>query len=344
MRAAVLVTIVSCSAHEARPMLSLSAMRASRPTRLPRPSLVRMSIPARARGSRRAQLGTAPSRGNASQPRSRQPPAGSRRRRRSSRRASSGRRSSAPASTSSASTSSSPTRSGDAVLDLKQDDFEVREDKKPQKIDTFDVVKIDARHADRARRRRRAIRSDLRRRARSARSRTSGCSCSCSTTITCAAATTWRCASRSSTSSQNQLAPQDMVAIMYPLTPVTDLRFTRDRDALDQRRSSTSRGASSTTSRATSSRRTTPTTRRDGREDPQRRHDGRAKGAAVKLGGLREGRKSIIFVSEGFTGTLPPQLHDPVAALPGVGNPYARRPGRDAGDRATESSSSTRPT
>ena len=50
---------------------------------------------------------------------------------------------------------------------------------------------------------------------------------------------------------------------------------------------------------------------------------GALKGAAVRLGGLREGRKSIIFVSEGFTTTLPPQLNDPVAAMPGVGNPSA---------------------
>ena len=27
---------------------------------------------------------------------------------------------------------------------MKQDDFEVREDRKPQKVDTFDIVKIDA--------------------------------------------------------------------------------------------------------------------------------------------------------------------------------------------------------
>src|SRR5215212_2084943 len=35
-------------------------------------------------------------------------------------------------------------KTGEVVLDMKQDDFEVREDKKPQKVDTFDVVKIDA--------------------------------------------------------------------------------------------------------------------------------------------------------------------------------------------------------
>ena len=34
-------------------------------------------------------------------------------------------------------------KTGDLVLDMKQDDFELREDKKPQKVDTFEVVKID---------------------------------------------------------------------------------------------------------------------------------------------------------------------------------------------------------
>ena len=56
---------------------------------------------------------------------------------------------------------------------------------------------------------------------------------------------------------------------------------------------------------------------------------GALKGAAVKLGGMRDGRKSIIFVSEGFTSTLPAQLQDPVAALPGYGNPMRQSPGTD---------------
>ena len=75
---------------------------------------------------------------------------------------------------------------------------------------------------------------------------------------------------------------------------------------------------------------------------------GALKAAAVRLGGLREGRKSIIFVSEGFTATLPPQLNDPVAAMPGVGNPdRAPADTADAHDRRGPSSvatSSTRPT
>ncbi len=48
---------------------------------------------------------------------------------------------------------------------------------------------------------------------------------------------------------------------------------------------------------------------------------GALEAAAIRMGGLREGRKSIIFVSEGLTESLPPQLNDPVAALPGFGNP-----------------------
>src|SRR4029453_3920688 len=58
------------------------------------------------------------------------------------------------------------------------------------------------------------------------------------------------------------------------------------------------------------------------------------KGAAIKLGGLREGRKSIIFVSEGFTGLLPPQLNDPVASMPGIGNQARTSASAQNSDRA----------
>jgi len=44
-------------------------------------------------------------------------------------------------------------------------------------------------------------------------------------------------------------------------------------------------------------------------------------GLATGLGTKREGRKSIILVSEGYSNYLPPQLRDPVAAQPGMNNP-----------------------
>ncbi len=46
------------------------------------------------------------------------------------------------------------------------------------------------------------------------------------------------------------------------------------------------------------------------------------KAAAMRMGALREGRKSVIFVSEGFTGILRAQMSDPVASMPGYNNPY----------------------
>jgi VWFA-related protein len=135
---------------------------------------------------------------------------------------------------------------------------------------------------------------------------------------------------------QNQLSPLDMVAVMYPLTPVDDINFSRNRDAL--------------------------ISAIDGFEG--RKHDYRPrnmfeeqysnypaqtverirnqvsmsalKAAAVRLSGLREGRKSIIFVSEGFVSLLPAQLSDPVASLPGLGNPNRGNPSAARVDDRTQ--------
>src|SRR5262249_49215552 len=127
----------------------------------------------------------------------------------------------------------------------------------------------------------------------------------------------------------NQLAPQDMVAFMYPLTPVTALTFTRNQDSMIA------------TINHFEGRKGIYEPRNEFEEKyayypaatvENIRNDvtmGAIKGAAVKLGSMRDGRKSIIFVSEGFTSTLPAQLNDPVAALPGIGNRARNQPGRD---------------
>src|SRR4029079_11897846 len=52
-------------------------------------------------------------------------------------------------------------------------------------------------------------------------------------------------------------------------------------------------------------------------------------GLITHMGSLKVGRKALILVSEGYSATLPPQLRDPVAALPGFDNPAAGNP--DAG-------------
>ena len=107
---------------------------------------------------------------------------------------------------------------------------------------------------------------------------------------------------------RTQLAPTDMVGIMYPLTPVSAVRMTRDHEAIIQQ-----------------------IERFEGRKynwDPRNRFEFQyahaptmeierirnevsltaLRALVTHLGGLREGRKSLILVSEGYTNILPPQL------------------------------------
>ncbi|MEO5896701.1 MAG: VWA domain-containing protein [Vicinamibacterales bacterium] len=132
---------------------------------------------------------------------------------------------------------------------------------------------------------------------------------------------------------QNQLAPLDMVAIMYPLTPVNDISFTRSRARLvsaienfegrkfnyqprNQFEEQYAYYPSATVERIRN-----------------QVSMSAIKAAAIRLGGLREGRKSIIYVSEGFTTALPPQLQDPNAQNPGMNNPNRRNPNAQNDDR-----------
>jgi VWFA-related protein len=217
-------------------------------------------------------------------------------------------------------------RSEQVVLDLKPEDFEVREDKKVQKVETFEVIKIDP--LVEAATPPREIHSveDEEREAKLPNVR-----------LFVILLDDYHVRRGSDLASkrplidfvENQLGPQDMVAIMYPLTPVTALTFTRNHDSL-----------------------VSAINKFEGRKgiyEPRNEFEERysyypvatveairndvsmsaLKGAAVRLGGMREGRKSIIFVSEGFVSTVPAQLNDPSAAMPGFGNPARRSPGVD---------------
>jgi VWFA-related protein len=127
---------------------------------------------------------------------------------------------------------------------------------------------------------------------------------------------------------QNQLAPQDMVAVMYPTTPVSGLTFTRSHESLvaSINHFEGRKGVYEPRTEFEERYAYYPTqTVENIRNDVTL---GALKGAAVKLGGMREGRKSIIFVSEGLTSTVPAQLNDPIAAMPRVGGTRAA-PGVD---------------
>jgi VWFA-related protein len=120
---------------------------------------------------------------------------------------------------------------------------------------------------------------------------------------------------------RKNVGPMDILGVMYPLTPFSTIGYTRNHEAVIKEIESW-----------------------DGRRfDYRPRNEFEERYAyypaetverirnqvslsalealATGLGTKREGRKSIILISEGYSNYLPPQLRDPSAALPGVGNP-----------------------
>ncbi len=223
-------------------------------------------------------------------------------------------------------------RKGAIVTDLKQEEFEVLEDGKPQKVDLFRLINTDGEQRP-GQDPPRPITSEYAQEAEAARDDVRlfvlfmddyhvrlGAS--------------MRVRDPLVQFLKTQLGPMDMVAIMYPLTPVTGLTFTRNLDEVA--------GA---------------VRRFEGRKyDYRPRNDfeqqyamypadtvervrnqvsfSALKGLFVKLGAMREGRKAVILVSEGYTSLLPPQLRDPNASFPGIGNPARGNP--SAGATRTE--------
>ena len=211
-------------------------------------------------------------------------------------------------------------KDGNPVLDLTQNDFSLAEDNKPQTIDNFSIVKLDAiamaesgppkQIRDAIDEEREAARPDVR--------------------LFVILLDDYHVTRGNDLSVkkpliefiQNQLAPADMIAIMYPLTPITDLQFSRNRDAsisaiehFEGRKFNYQPRNQFEEKYANYPAQVVERVRNQVTMDA-------LKGAAMKMGALREGRKSVIFVSEGFTGILPAQMSDPIASMPGYNNPY----------------------
>lgn len=125
---------------------------------------------------------------------------------------------------------------------------------------------------------------------------------------------------------ENDLAPHDLVAIMYPLTPIADIDLTTNHEAAVKAIENFW------------GRKYDYTPRNDFEEQyanyptttvEQIRNQvslSALKGLVTWLGSLREGRKSVVLVSEGYTEYLPPQMRNPIASMPGLGNPAAGDP------------------
>jgi VWFA-related protein len=216
---------------------------------------------------------------------------------------------------------------GNAIENLTQDDFEVFEDNKPQKVESFRYVKVEGNPAE----------GELPRQIR----------------------TTWdeetelarddvrlfvifyddyhvRRGSALAVKRQltdfirKNVGPNDILGVMYPLTPFSTIGYTRNHEAVikeiehwDGRRFDY-RPMNEFEERYAYY--PTETVERIRNQVSLSALEALATG----LGTKREGRKSIILISEGYSNYLPPQLRDPSAAQPGVGNPFR---GTLAGER-----------
>jgi VWFA-related protein len=185
--------------------------------------------------------------------------------------------------------------SGNPVTDLTKDEFEIIEDGQSQTIDLFRQIRIDGTpsYIERPRQvltrdteEREASRDDVR-------------------IFAILLADYQVCAERSRpvrdalTTFINKLGPNDLVAVMHPLTSVRDLAFTYDHDSILQTIQRFEGRRGDYTPRNTIEQ---EHTKQMGSPEPIRNAVVRdaLKALAVRLGSMREGRKSVIFVSEGF--------------------------------------------
>ena len=114
---------------------------------------------------------------------------------------------------------------------------------------------------------------------------------------------------------ENDLLPTDLVGVMYPLMPVAEVRLTRDHEAVINAISQF-RGVKydydvRNLYEARYNMYPTEIVERVRNEVSL----SALRGLMTMLGGLREGRKSVLLVSEGYTNYVPPQLRSEVADM-----------------------------
>ena len=219
-------------------------------------------------------------------------------------------------------------KSGAQIADLKDSDFEVIEDGKPQKIESFRFIKLDGGVSAAIKEPPREIRTDNDEEMEAARE---------DVRLFAIFLDDYHVRRGTSMAVRNQLAqfvdtqlgPSDMIGVMYPLVSTSSVRMTRNHSAVV-------RGLQQFTGRKYE-------------YEPKNQFEenyahypteiverirnqvslSALRSLVVHMGSLKEGRKALILVSEGYSNLPPPQMRNANAQLPGLGNPNAYNP--DAG-------------
>ena len=216
-------------------------------------------------------------------------------------------------------------KAGNPIADLSQADFDVTEDGKPQKIETFKFVKLDGGRGDAIKEPPREIRTDYDEEMEAARD---------DVRLFAIFLDDYHVRKGASLASRTQLArfietqlgPSDMVGVMYPLESTASVRMTRNHSAV-------MRGLAQFEGRKYDY------TPRNMYEEQYANYPTETverirnqvslsalKSLIVHMGSLKEGRKTLVVVSEGYTYMVPPQMRNANAQLPGLGNPNAHNP------------------
>ena len=210
-------------------------------------------------------------------------------------------------------------KQGMPVTDLSLNDFEVFEDGKPQAVETFRLIKVDA-----------VAPEDTTRAIRTREDEETAAADENARIFVfflddynVRQSTAMAVRKPVSDFIRTQLAPNDLVAVMYPLTPLDGVVLTRNHEgvirAVERFEGRKFRYEPRNEIEMKYSDQPTEIVERIRRQVSL----SALKGLSVKLGALREGRKAIVLLSEGYTAMLPPQMRDAIAGCPGSATPRA---------------------
>jgi VWFA-related protein len=209
-------------------------------------------------------------------------------------------------------------KNGNNISDLKESDFEITEDGKPQTVESFKFIKLDGGTMPGPDGPPRQIRTDEDEEAEAARD---------DVRLFAVFLDDYHVRRLASMSVrepltkfiETQLGPSDMIGLMYPLQSVLNVRMTRNHAAIVQ-------GIQKFTGRKYDY---TPMNDIEQQyanyptETVERIRNkvslSALKGLIIHMGTLKQGRKSLIVVSEGFTYMVPPQLRSPNSQIPAIG-------------------------
>ena len=216
-------------------------------------------------------------------------------------------------------------KNGNQIADLQPADFDVTEDGKPQKIETFKLVKLDGGRVDAAKEPVRQIRTDYDEESEAARD---------DVRLFAFFLDDYHVRRGASMSSANpisrfidtQIGPSDMVGVMYPLESTASVRMTRNHDAVIKAIQQFKGRKYDYTPRNQFEERYAYYPTEIVEKIRNQVSLSAIKSLIVHMGSLKEGRKTLILVSEGYTNMLPPQMRNANAQYPGSGNPNAFNP------------------